>query len=81
MDAQQRQYYELVYPSILNKLEAGMTVTFTEQEARVVQTLYQHFRNLCLPFPVLQAREMTFGQDLRQYYLVKSILTKVEAAF
>ncbi len=82
-DFQWRQYYEAVFPSILNKLEAQTaTITFTEQESRAIQFLYQHFRNLARPWqPLMSGREMTFGQDTRQRDVIESILKKVEESF
>lgn len=81
MDAQQRQYYEPVVQPIIDKMNVGNPVTFTEQESRAIESLYQHFRNLCKNWqPLLSGREFTFGQDTRQLNLVQDILSKVEEA-
>jgi hypothetical protein len=80
-NAQRRQYYEAVYPSIISKLEAWPApATFSEQESRAIQTVYRAFDEVCRPWPVLDAVQRTFGQDQRQMGVVESILAKVEAA-
>lgn len=79
-DRQQVQYYPDC-ASILNKLEEYPNpVTFTEQESRQTQALYAHFKEVCIPFQPLQARDLTFGQPTITIQVVESILAKLEAS-
>ena len=80
MDAQKRQYYEPVYQSIINKVEAyPAPVLFTEQENRAIQTLYEEFLELCKPYPYPYS-PLTFSQPTTQIEICYVTLQKLKWA-
>lgn len=79
-DAQRRQYYELVYQSIITKIESyPEPVLFTEQENRAIQYLYEQFLELCKPFPYPNS-PLTFSQPTKQVETCTDTLNKLRWA-
>lgn len=79
-DAQRRQYYELVYQSIINKIEAWPApVLFTEQENRAIQYLYEGFVELLKPYPYPYS-PLTFSQPTMQVEICFGTLHKLKQA-
>lgn len=75
------QYYpDGFLTGILAKLEVWpIAPTFTEQENRALQVLFEGFDEAVKPYPYPYS-PLTFSQDTRQVVLVESILAKVKAA-
>lgn len=69
-----------LFLSLLNQVKTWpAAITFTEQEDRRLQVLLEGLVELLTPYPYPYS-PLTFGQDTQQLSIIKSILTKLEAA-